>query len=39
VLALDCEMCLTQDPVSKARDGKALIRLSVVNGHDDEVGG
>jgi len=35
VLALDCEMCATRDPVSMEQDGKALIRLSVVSGHDE----
>lgn len=36
VLALDCEMCATRDPVSMEQDGKALIRLSVVCGHDEK---
>lgn len=36
VLAIDCEMCATRDPVSNEQDGKALIRLSVVNGHDEK---
>ena len=36
VLALDCEMCATRDPVSMEQDGKALIRLSVVSGHDED---
>jgi len=30
-IAIDCEMCLTEDPVSKAQNHKALCRLSVVN--------
>jgi RNA exonuclease 1 len=34
VIALDCEMCETQDPVSGARDSKALCRVSIVNGQD-----
>lgn len=32
VLALDCEMCATRDPVSNEQNSKALIRLSVVKG-------
>jgi hypothetical protein len=36
VLALDCEMCGTQDPVSREQDHKALIRLSVINGLDEK---
>lgn len=32
VLALDCEMCLTKNKETGVRDGKALIRLSVVDG-------
>jgi hypothetical protein len=37
VIALDCEMCETEDPVTKVRES-TLIRLSVVNGFNpDEV--
>lgn len=37
-LAVDCEMCETTDPVTGLKDGKTLIRLSVVNGDNkDEV--
>jgi DNA polymerase III epsilon subunit-like protein len=32
VLAIDCEMCQTTDPVTKERDNNALIRFSIVNG-------
>ena len=31
VVAIDCEMCETQDPLSGARNPKALCRISVVN--------
>lgn len=39
MVAIDCEMCATRDPVSMEQDGKALIRLSVVSGHEEEVRG
>lgn len=41
VVALDCEMCATRDPVSNEQNSKALIRLSVVSGAQgtDEVRG
>ena len=32
VIAIDCEMCVTEDPVTREKDGSTLIRLSVVNG-------
>ncbi|KAG5178617.1 ribonuclease H-like domain-containing protein [Tribonema minus] len=32
VLALDCEMCETVDDATGARDGKALVRMSIVDG-------
>ncbi|CAM9993443.1 unnamed protein product [Heterosigma akashiwo] len=32
VLALDCEMCESEDPVSKAKNEKELVRVSVVRG-------
>ena len=32
VLAIDCEMCQTTDPLTRERDNNALIRFSVVNG-------
>jgi len=32
VLAIDCEMCQTEDPVTKVKDHGCLIRFSVVNG-------
>ena len=34
VIALDCEMCETMDPVTGDKIGNALIRLSVINGQD-----
>ncbi|CAM9457641.1 unnamed protein product, partial [Choristocarpus tenellus] len=34
VIALDCEMCMSEDPVSKKRNGKELVRLSIVDGTD-----
>lgn len=38
VLAIDCEMCETKDPVTGGRNGQTLIRMSVVNGlNRDEV--
>jgi RNA exonuclease 1 len=37
-IAIDCEMCETQDPLSGAKNPKALCRLSVVNAEKpDEV--
>ena len=37
-VAIDCEMCETQDPLSKAKNAKALCRISVVNAEKpDEV--
>ncbi len=37
-IAIDCEMCETQDPLSGAKNAKALCRLSVVNAEKpDEV--
>jgi RNA exonuclease 1 len=35
-IAIDCEMCETQDPLSGAKDSKALCRLSVVNAEKPE---
>lgn len=34
VLALDCEMCESTDPVTSDRNPKTLIRISVVDGLD-----
>lgn len=37
-IAIDCEMCETQDPLTGAKNPKALCRISVVNaGQPDEV--
>jgi hypothetical protein len=36
-IALDCEMCETQDPVSGNKDPRALCRFSVVDTETDEV--
>ncbi|CAM9921609.1 unnamed protein product [Ectocarpus sp. 6 AP-2014] len=36
VIALDCEMCMSEDPLSKERNGKELLRLSIVRGEDGE---
>jgi len=36
-IAMDCEMCETQDPVSGARDSRALCRISVVNALTGDV--
>ncbi|CAN0537615.1 unnamed protein product, partial [Ectocarpus sp. 12 AP-2014] len=36
VIALDCEMCMSEDPLSKDRNGKELLRLSIVRGEDGE---
>ena len=30
-LAIDCEMCVTEDPATGALDGKALVRISIVD--------
>jgi hypothetical protein len=35
VIALDCEMCETEDPVTQVRES-TLIRLSVINGQNPE---
>ncbi len=35
-IAIDCEMCETQDPLSGAKNPKALCRLSVVNAENPE---
>jgi DNA polymerase III epsilon subunit-like protein len=32
IVALDCEMCETTDPVTGVKDGSTLIRFSMVNG-------
>jgi RNA exonuclease 1 len=37
VIAIDCEMCETQDPVSGRKDPRALCRVSVVDVEKDEV--
>lgn len=37
VIAIDCEMCETQDPESKARNARALCRISVVDATTDDV--
>ena len=37
VIAIDCEMCETEDPVSGKRDSKALCRISVVNAGNGET--
>lgn len=34
VIAIDCEMCETADPVTGEKCGNTLIRFSVVDGHD-----
>jgi hypothetical protein len=34
VIALDCEMCVTQDPVTLVKDAYTLIRFSVVKGFE-----
>ena len=34
ILAIDCEMCVTEDPVTREKDKYALIRLSVINGFE-----
>jgi RNA exonuclease 1 len=35
-IAIDCEMCETQDPLTSAKNSKALCRLSVVNAEKPE---
>jgi RNA exonuclease 1 len=35
-IAIDCEMCETQDPLSGAKNHKALCRISVVNAENPE---
>jgi len=35
-IAIDCEMCETQDPLSGAKNPKALCRISVVNAENPE---
>lgn len=32
VIAIDCEMCETVDPVTETKNSNALIRVSIVNG-------
>lgn len=32
LIAIDCEMCITQDPLTKEKDSFSLIRFSAVNG-------
>jgi hypothetical protein len=34
VLAMDCEMCETTDPVTNERDPNSLIRISLIDGYD-----
>jgi RNA exonuclease 1 len=36
-IAIDCEMCETQDPVSGNKDPRALCRISVIDVETDEV--
>ena len=36
VIAIDCEMCETQDPVTGSKNHKALCRVSIVNGEKPE---
>ncbi|CAM9869205.1 unnamed protein product, partial [Scytosiphon promiscuus] len=36
VVAVDCEMCMSEDPLSKERNGKELLRMSIVRGEDGE---
>lgn len=33
-IAMDCEMCETQDPVTGSKNHRALCRISIVNGDD-----
>lgn len=35
ILAMDCEMCQSEDPLTGEKDHKALIRFSVVSGLED----
>lgn len=37
VVAVDCEMCETQDPVSGCKDPRALCRISIVDAETGEV--
>ena len=37
ILAIDCEMCETEDPVTGDKNSLTLVRLSVVNGITKEV--
>jgi RNA exonuclease 1 len=37
VVAVDCEMCETQDPVSGRKDARALCRISIVDAGNGEV--
>jgi RNA exonuclease 1 len=36
VIAIDCEMCETQDPLTGSKNHKALCRVSIVNGENPE---
>jgi RNA exonuclease 1 len=36
VIAIDCEMCETQDPLTGSKNHKALCRVSIVNGEKPE---
>lgn len=36
-IAVDCEMCETQDPVSGCKDPRALCRISIVDAENGEV--
>ncbi len=38
VIALDCEMCMVENPQSGIRNGKELLRLSVVDGRPQKKG-
>jgi RNA exonuclease 1 len=35
-IAIDCEMCETQDPVTKKKNHKALCRISIINGDNPQ---
>lgn len=37
VIALDCEMCETQDPVSGCKDPRALCRISIIDAEKGEL--
>lgn len=37
VIAIDCEMCETRDPVSGLKDPRALCRVSIIDVEKDEV--